>query len=323
MNPGRTKATQELQAQPDVVNVLAQLNPLFRSSRYSIYLTPPELFPLLSQTIGRERVLSYQSLRDSSDREVDLDGRDVHYWQIVVLDDELQQLAGGGRLCFSKWHGLSWDGSCSYLEHCYPGLDQLLRRDKISYVEAGRFFVAKPYQHLGTVLLQLMRAGVMAAVDSEHDIIIGMVSYNHQNYPSSLSKAFLARLLTPPYHGDLLSSELRPRYPVEDLPIGPPREAGLMPSHTYQNLQRALQQLDREACFEIPVIIRNYSSFTNAKVSNFSIARDFNQVTEILMYSEVKSLSARQRARLVIDEHAKGWQEVSHSWQQTHQRHLV
>jgi hypothetical protein len=176
----------------------------------------------------------------------------------------------------------------------------------LSYVEAGRFFVATNYKQHSTVLLQLMRAGITAAMDSGHQLIIGMVSYNHLKHTEELNQRFLAELICPPYSGELLAAAPNPRYPILEITNRAPRMTEQSSNTPYQDLQRSLQQYEPE--FRLPIIMRKYASFANAKVSNFSIARDFNQVTEILMYSDVRDLTPGQRSRLIVKAHNQNWQ---------------
>jgi hypothetical protein len=42
-------------------------------------------------------------------------------------------------------------------------------------------------------------------------------------------------------------------------------------------------------------------------VVGLSLARDFNQITEILMHCELDQLTARQRRRLVVDDLVPVW----------------
>jgi hypothetical protein len=53
--------------------------------------------------------------------------------------------------------------------------------------------------------------------------------------------------------------------------------------------------------------MRRYAQLGNARVVGLSLARDFNQITEILMHCELDQLTARQRRRLVVDDLVPVW----------------
>ena len=52
--------------------------------------------------------------------------------------------------------------------------------------------------------------------------------------------------------------------------------------------------------FRLPVLLRQYFNLMEARVCNLSLARDFNQITEILMAAELTRLP-EERLRFFID----------------------
>jgi hypothetical protein len=53
--------------------------------------------------------------------------------------------------------------------------------------------------------------------------------------------------------------------------------------------------------------MRRYAQFGNARVVGLSLARDFNQITEILMHCALDRLTARHRRRLVVEDLVPVW----------------
>ena len=156
----------------------------------------------------------------------DLDGRDAHYWHLLVWDRERGTLAGSLRMALSAWHAPDWDSRRSYLEHCYPGLDESLRQRHLAYAEIGRTFVAAPYQRTSLVLMVLLQAMVSIPLATGHHHLLGMVSYNHFAHSEALNRSFLTALLQPPYRDSLAVPP--PRHPVvhDPVPLEPPPNPG-------------------------------------------------------------------------------------------------
>ena len=132
----------------------------FQQGPFSAYFLSPTQFRSVAEWVGEVRALSYRQVSPLGPEKIDLDGRDAHYWHLLILDQGRGTLAGSLRLALSTWHGPQWDGHCSYLEHGYPGLDHAFRQRGQAYAEIGRTFVASPYQRTSPVLLKIGRAHV-------------------------------------------------------------------------------------------------------------------------------------------------------------------
>ncbi len=316
--------------------------PLYRQAPFAVFLIPPHDFNLFAVAIGRSRAISYRVLSPATLDDIDLDGRDLNYWHLLVIDEQAQNLAGGARISFSKLHDPSWCGDNSYLEHCYPRLDQHLRSQNDGYVELGRTFVSPDYQRKSNTLLHIMRATVMLAADTHHRFIIGMVSYNHFQFSPAANALFLTELLTPAFKGDLVvppprhacvteacRSVLAPMTAVETTAAAiSGSQAHTMQVHSdeagghdgadppatqiYADLERKLRTQIQDD-FRIPIIMKRYVRMAGAKPIGLSIAKDFNQITEILMYCDVSAMSPLQRRKLLHHDRDLSWFNHLHS----------
>jgi hypothetical protein len=205
----------------------------------------------------------------------------------------------------SGWHGSGWDGNHSYLEHCYPGLDQHLRRRDIRNAEIGRTLVATPYQGSSPVLRMLLRAMVSIPLATGHTNLIGMVSFNHLQHSESLCGSFLASLLQQPFGEDQGIPPARHAFPLR--PEGS-RQADLaLVADRLGQLERRLEQQFEEP-FRAPLLLQKYMSFGNAKVIGLSLARDFNQICEILMRCDTQTLRPRQKKELIVNNLIPAWE---------------
>ncbi len=278
---------------------------------FSAYFLPPHQFPIVASAIGRLRASSYREISPHGPGEVDLDGRDGHYWHVVVWDHEQRQLAGSLRLALSEWHGHEWSGRDSYLEHCYPGLDAFLKSKRMAYAEIGRTFVADSHRRTTPALFLLLRAMASLPMATGHRHLFGMVSYNQYRYSDALNQALFTALQQPPYRGELAIPAAR--HPLDDdsLDLSKSSAVGddadrVQLSGSYLILERAIRQQWGEG-FSLPVLLRKYSSFGNAKVIALSLAKDFNQIVEILMHCDLATLSAKQRRFFLVEDVKEVW----------------
>ncbi|MEB3259315.1 MAG: GNAT family N-acetyltransferase [Cyanobacteriota bacterium] len=278
----------------------------FEQGHFSAYFLSPAHFRTIASWVGAVRARSYRQVSPHGPTEIDLDGRDDHYWHLLILDHLRGSLAGSLRLALSTWHQQPWDGSCSYLEHCYPGLDQDFQRRGATYAEIGRTFVASPYQRTSPVLLMLLRAMVSIPLATGHPHLLGMVAYNQFPHSQPLNRQFLGDLLRPPFRADIAVPA--PRHPFPDL--APLASADALPAtETLGQLERSLEQTFQEP-FRVPVLLRKYMTFGNARVAGVSLAKDFNQIGEILMHCELERLLPHQRRVLVVDDLRPVWTNV-------------
>ena len=279
----------------------------FDQNQFSAYFLSPAQFQPIAAWVGALRASTYRQISPLGPEQVDLDGRDAHYWHLLILDQERHCLAGCLRMGLSGWHGPGWDGSHSYLEHCYPGLDQHFREGGLSYAEIGRTLVATPYQRTSPVLRMLLRAMVSIPLATGHTNLLGMVSFNHLQHSESLYGSFLAALLQQPFGEDQGIPPARHPFPArtEDL------KADLAPVvESLGDLERRLEQ-EFEEPFRAPLLLQKYMSFGNAKVIGLSLARDFNQICEILMRCNLNQLRPNQQKELIVNDLIPAWERAT------------
>lgn len=295
----------KVSAQPGICKTLSAQR-CFDEKQFSAYFLSAAQFSPLAAWVGSIRASTYRQISPLGPKELDLDGRDGNYWHLLILDREQQCLAGSLRMSLSRWHGPNWDGNRSYLEHCYPGLDASLRGRCMAYAEIGRTFVAEPYQRTSPVLRMLLRAMTSIPLATGHDQLLGMVSYNHLQHSEGLHRRFLGGLLQPPFASTVAIPQPRHPFPLTN-------QEGLAEyqSPAISNL-KALEQHLQESTpepFRAPLLLKKYMSFGNARVAGLSLARDFNQICEILMLSDLNKLKPLQRRELVVNALAPVWQD--------------
>ena len=203
-------------------------------------------------------------------------------------------LAGAARLQFIPAGSTDLPGSeGSYLEHVYPGIKaQLAARQ--NHVEIGRVALAQRFQRQPHSLMALFRGGILLAARSGYDLLHGLVSYNHFAHSDAVNNAFLQALMQPPYRREDLNLPA-PRHPIAGIQAKPTPH----PSGHIQALEQNIRSTHSDA-FRLPILLRQYFNLMQAQVCNLSLARDFNQITEILMAANLRQLPP-ERLALFID----------------------
>ena len=280
---------------------------LFRLDGLELHLIPGSRFGAVADAVGTLRESTYRQQLSGSGSTRDLDGRDAAYDHLILLEPSSGALAGSARLQFIPQFTAkdALPGSQqSYLEHVYPGIKAMLA-EQTHHVEIGRVALAHRFQRQPHSLMALFRGGLLIAARSGFSILHGLVSYNHFTHSDAVNTAFLSALMRPPY---------RRTHPV----LPPPRHPinAIQPDDTIhpignvQALELAIRQ-EQSDDFRLPVLLRQYFNLMEAKVCNLSLARDFNQITEILMAADLARLPKDRLAFFIDVEHQPVYQQFS------------
>jgi hypothetical protein len=288
---------------------------LYTSQGLDLVLLPGECFGPYADAVGILRELTYRQQLSGSGQSHDLDSRDPHYDHFLLVERSSGELAGSARLQFVPQldEGVCPDslpqGHQSYLEHVYPGIKaQLASRG--NHLEIGRVALAPRFQRQPHTLMSLFRGGLQVAVSSGYGSIHGLVSYNHFAHGDAVNGAFLGSLLRPPFH-DGAQPVPQPRHPLSGLSV----DHDGIEAETIQGLEQQIR--DRlNPRFRLPVLLRQYINLMGARVRNLSLARDFNQITEILMAAELQRIPSRRLQHFIDFPHQPVYRRFS--WYRGH-----
>ncbi len=283
---------------------------LCRSQGLSLHLLPGDRFLPYADAVGILRELTYRQQLSGSGQSRDLDSRDPHYDHFLLVEEASGELAGSARLQFVPACGSSSDPASlpgaqqSYLEHVYPGIkaDLAVRGN---HLEIGRVALAPRFQRQPHTLMCLFRGGLQVAVSSGYSSVHGLVSYNHFAHSEAANHRFLSSLLRPPFL-ETDSDCPRPRHPVES--VQPSRQPGDV--DTIQALEQLIRD-ELEPSFRLPVLLRQYINLMEARVRNLSLARDFNQITEILMAADLRRIPSRRLSHFIDFAHQPVYRHFS------------
>jgi hypothetical protein len=283
---------------------------LYSSSGLDLYLLPGERFAPYADAVGILRELTYRQQLSGSGRSHDLDSRDPHYDHFLLVEATTGELAGSARLQFvpqgAQGHSPAQlpQGPQSYLEHVYPGIKAELARAG-NHLEIGRVALAPRFQRLPHTLMCLFRGGLQVAVSSGYQTIHGLVSYNHFAHADAVNQQFLSSLMRPPFL-DTRHPCPQPRHPLAG--IGPGEHPGK--ARTIQELEQQIRS-DLAPSFRLPVLLRQYINLMEARVRNLSLARDFNQITEILMAADLGQIPSRRLSHFIDFAHEPVYRRFS------------
>jgi len=280
---------------------------LFRIDGLELHLIPGRKFEDVADAVGTLRESTYRKQLSGSGNTQDLDGRDAAYDHLILLEPSSRALAGSARLQFIPQFTAAKDlpsSQESYLEHVYPGIKAMLAK-QTHHVEIGRVALAPRFQRQPHSLMALFRGGLLISARSGFSILHGLVSYNHFAYSNAVNTAFLSALMRPPYRR--ISPVMpKPRHPINDIhPDDSPYPIG-----NVQALELAIRQ-EHSDTFRLPVLLRQYFNLMEAKVCDLSLARDFNQITEILMAADLSRLPKDRLSFFIDVDHQPVYQQFS------------
>ena len=268
-------------------------------------LLHPREFAAIEADIGELRGSAYQQISPLHPGNTDLDHRDTHYWHLLIWDHNSHSLAGAQRLRFSRLNPTASSSATSYLEHCYPGIDETLTRTGHSYIELGRVFVSPAHQQEMRILPALIRSTVMLMQDTDHNWTLGMLSYNHLKQNIDSVYRFLSRIQQKPFNIELPIVKPRHSFETPNTKICADtikRDEGC---NTYRSIEKSIQEDDQS--FRIPRLAALYDYVCKSKVASISVAKDFNQIVEILMAGSLSSAPPLLRHQGLSIERRPAW----------------
>ena len=280
---------------------------LFRLDGLELHLIPGSRFDAVADAVGTLRESTYRKQLSGSGNTRDLDGRDASYDHLILLEPSSGALAGSARLQFIPQFTPAEElpeSHQSYLEHVYPGIKAMLAK-RTHHGEIGRVALAQRFQRQPHSLMALFRGGLLIAARSGFSVLHGLVSYNHFAHNDAVNTAFLSALMRPPYRST--STALPPpRHPINTIQ----RDDSHHPIGNVQALEMEIRQKHNDE-FRLPVLLRQYFNLMGAKVCDLSLARDFNQITEILVAVDLLQLPKDRLGFFIDVDHRPVYQQFS------------
>ncbi len=259
------------------------------SKEHLIYLIPGEKLASQFDWYGEQRAEAFNVLKTKPLKN-DIEERDIFFLHMMIWDKEKKQLAGGQRFLLSEKGSVN-NKVHSYLESYHPGTFEKLKND--NFCEIGRTFVMPDFQNK-KILKELIRGFVRIPESKEMTVGIGLISFNHRSLNKDCINAFLKIL------------KLSNKRPL-DLPNGKyiyehqmdyeiDSEKFKLKSENIKFIEKELKNLDGN--FQMPQVLKPYLRYCDVSYENYSIAKDYNGIIQLLFSGRSENISDKQRKYL-------------------------
>ena len=259
------------------------------SKEHLIYLIPGEKLAIQFDWYGDQRAEAFKIFKTNQLKN-DIEERDFFFQHMIIWNKEKKQLAGGQRFLFSQ-KGLVNNKEYSYLESYHPGTFEKMKKE--NFCEIGRTFVMPNYQNK-KILKELIRGFVRIPESKKVNIGIGLISFDHRLLNKDCINAFLKIL------------ELSNNHPL-NLPNGKylyehkidyeiDYEKFTLEAKNIKFIEKELKKLDSN--FQIPQVLKPYLRYCDVSYENYSIAKDYNGIIQLLFSGRSENISDNQRKYL-------------------------
>ena len=243
----------------------------------------------ISEWLGLKRAEAF-NIFNSKSKETDIEERDRFFTHMIIWDKKTKDLAGGQRFLFSKT-GCLENKRHSYLEEYHPGTYEKLKNE--GFCEIGRTFVMPKFQNR-KILMELIRGFIRIPEANNINIGIGLISFDHRNLKRKCVNNFLDILNNSKRH----SINLPPgKYLLEYQKDSCNDDNDLsMNSGNLKLIEKELKAIDDN--FEMPQVLRPYLRFCEISFENYSIAKNYNEIMQLLFSGRSEDISENQRKLL-------------------------
>ena len=259
------------------------------SKKYIIYLIPGKKLANKFNWYGNQRASAF-SIFDENPLKNDIEERDFFFSHMIIWDKEKKRLAGGQRFLFNK-KGLSNNKKYSYIESYHPGTFEKMKNQ--DFCEIGRLFVMPNYQSKG-LLKELIRGFVRIPESKKINIGIGLISFNHKSLNKDCINAFL-KILELSRSDSLNLPNGKFIYEHQsDYKLAPAKFT--LEAKNIKFIEKELKRIDNN--FRMPPVLKPYLGFCGISYENYSLARGYNGIIQLLFSGRSGNISENQRKLL-------------------------
>ena len=259
------------------------------SKKHLIYLIPGEKLATQFDWYGEQRAEAFNVLKTNPLKN-DIEERDFFFHHMMIWNKEKMQLAGGQRFLFSE-KGTVSNKEYSYLESYHPGTFEKLKNE--NFCEIGRTFVMPNFQNK-KILKELIRGFVRIPESKNMNIGIGLISFNHRFLNKDCINAFLKILkLSNNRTLDLPNGKYVYEHEM-DYEIN--SEKYKLESGNIKFIEKELKIIDNN--FQMPQVLKPYLRYCEVSYENYSVAKDYNGIIQLLFSGRSENISDKQRRYL-------------------------
>ncbi len=259
------------------------------SKNYLIFLIPGEELANKLDWYGEQRAEAFNIFKTNKLKN-DIEERDFYFFHMMIWDKEKRQLAGGQRFLFSK-KGCTNNKKFSYLEYYHPGTFEKMKNQ--DFCEIGRTFVMPSYQNRH-LLKELIRGFVRIPESKNINIGIGLISFNHRSLSKDCINAFLGFLEFSNKRSLKLPNgkyqyDHRMDYKIEF-------KESTLDAKNIKVIENELKKIDSN--FQMPQVLKPYLRYCGVSYENYSLAKDYNGIIQLLFSGKSKNITEKQRGYL-------------------------
>ena len=259
------------------------------SKKFLIYLIPGEELSVKFGWYGEQRAEAF-NIFNSTPIKNDIEDRDFFYTHMIIWNKESREIAGGQRFLFSN-KGCVLNKQNSYLEYYHPGTFEKMINE--SFCEIGRTFVMPIYQNK-EILKELIRGFVRIPESKKIGIGIGLISFNHKSLNKDCINAFL-KILELSNHKPLNLPNGKYLY-EHQIEYKLTSTEFSFEANKIKFIEKELQKLDNN--FQMPQVLKPYLRYCSVSYENYSIAKEYNGIIQLLFSGKSENITKNQRKYL-------------------------
>ena len=260
---------------------------LIESSKdFLIYLIPGKELYENFDWYGKQRAKAFKVL-DTKSLINDIEERDYYYTHMVIWDKEYKSLAAGQRFLFNQ-KGNAENKEYSFLESYHPNTYEKLKNE--SFCEIGRTFIMPAFQKR-VYLIELIRGFVRIPESKKINIGLGLISFNHKNLKKECINSFLQILEFSKTNSLGLPNG---KYLYESYEETKKSDKNfILKLEELKDIEKKLKEFDKN--FKMPEVLKPYLKFCQISYESYSIAKDYNDVIQLLFSGRSNFISTEQR----------------------------
>jgi putative hemolysin len=252
---------------------------LFRHQNYVLICVPSVMIPNIMNEIGRLREITFRTVGEGTNQQMDIDEYDLYYHQLFIWDEESRKIVGAYRIGKGKEIMQQYGIRGFYIQSLFR-MTRKFHPVMIQAMELGRSFIVPEYQKKPLPLFLLWK-GILYFLlkNPEYRYLIGPVSIS--NRFSTFSKALIIKFIKDNYFNEKFARYVKPRKKFR-VPLQYP-DTDILFENT-----KDINQLDRiikdiETTHDnMPVLLKKYLK-QNGKIIEFNIDPKFNNALDGLM----------------------------------------
>jgi len=267
------KLVQEIAMLPENCKLVA-------AGDFEVFIASAQQIPACIREIGRLREVTFRSVGEGTNNEIDLDAFDPYYMHLVMWNTVRQEIVGSYRLGLTDKIIPDYGIKGLYTRTLFK-FDMRLMEKLPPTIEMGRSFIRPEYQKAYTSLFLLWRGIAMFIVRNPHyRVLFGPVSITNEYREAS--RCMILASMRQTCMDEALAPLVKPKFPPR-----PPRRA----EWSLKEFRFLLDNIEHVADYvaeieqdgkDIPVLLRQYLKL-GGRLLAFNVDPDFSSVVDGLI----------------------------------------